>query len=68
MVRPRRSIVRKRTQDADRGSGDGFRIVRDRSDKSEDVILADVKNNTAVWVTVWALVAASAAAIVHAIL
>lgn len=61
------SFARER-RDADRGSGDGFRIVRDRTGKREDVILADVKNNTAVWVTVWALVAASAAAIVHAIL
>jgi hypothetical protein len=32
-----------------------------------DVILADVKNNTAVWVTVWAFVAAWAAAIIRAI-
>jgi hypothetical protein len=35
---------------------------------SGDVILADVKNNTAVWVTVWVFVAAWVAAIVHAIL
>jgi hypothetical protein len=61
-------MVRKRTQGGRPRLGDGSPVVRDRTGKGRDVILANVKNSTAVWVTVWALVAASAAAIVHAIL